>query len=201
MAAKQPKRRALPYPRGLQKQILAYLATTQTPHRDKVMFFLSIKAALRAGEIAQLCWHHVLNWRGDAIDDVMRISDDIAKRGGGREFDMPKDLIIALKKHFETSGKPNPSQRIILSSHKKPMTPNGITLKFRYWFKDRMKIEGQYSSHSGRRTAITKMAQKINLCGGSLYDVSIIVGHNNLTSTQAYIVGNRAAQKKVLNLL
>ena len=39
-----------------EKAILGYGATTRYPARDRVMFLLSIKAGLRAKEIASLTW-------------------------------------------------------------------------------------------------------------------------------------------------
>src|SRR5208282_2168969 len=43
------------------------------------------------------------------------------------------------------------------------------------------------SSHSGRRTAITKWAGKISKVGGYLRDVQALAGHSALTTTQRYI--------------
>lgn len=196
-----PKNRAQPYTDKQQKEIVEWLKKeTMYPTRNVVIFMLTTKAALRAGEIAQLCWHHVLNWRNDDIGDVIRLTDDICKGGSGRELDMSKELIAALRKHFIYSRKPPKSQNVILSQFRKPMAPNAIAHRFRYWFRVRMGVQG-FSSHSGRRTFITKAAQVINLCGGSLYDVSLMVGHKDLSSTQAYIVGNKKAQKKVVDMI
>ena len=39
-----------------ERAILGYLDTTRYPSRDRVMFLLSMKAGLRAKEIASLTW-------------------------------------------------------------------------------------------------------------------------------------------------
>ena len=43
------------------------------------------------------------------------------------------------------------------------------------------------SSHSGRRTAITRWARKISSVGGSLRDVQALARHSSLQMTQRYI--------------
>ncbi len=52
MQGKQAKMLSLTQERA----ILGYLATTRYPHRDRVMFLLSIKAGLRAKEMAHSSW-------------------------------------------------------------------------------------------------------------------------------------------------
>lgn len=200
MAKRQPKKRAQMYTDEQQREILDYLANrTIYPERNRSIFLLSSRAGLRAGEIAQLCWHHVLNYKGE-IGNTIRVSDDISKGKRGREFEMSKDLISALKAQYIHDDKPHPNTRIALNYQNNPMTPNAISNKFHYWFVKRLNWHG-FSSHSGRRTFITKAAQNINLCGGSIYDVSMMAGHNQLSSTQDYIEGNTKAQKKVVNMI
>ena len=58
-----------------------------------------------------------------------------------------------------------------------------------------------YSSHSGRRTFVTKVARKISEAGGSLRDVQALAGHESLQTTQRYIDVDPEAQKKVIDLI
>jgi integrase/recombinase XerD len=46
-----------------------------------------------------------------------------------------------------------------------------------------LKMEG-CSSHSGRRTFITRAARRVSQVGGSLRDVQELAGHTSLTMTQ-----------------
>ena len=57
------------------------------------------------------------------------------------------------------------------------------------------------SSHSGRRTFITRAARLVTQTGGSLRDVQELAGHRALTTTERYIEGSRAAQRKLIALL
>ena len=57
------------------------------------------------------------------------------------------------------------------------------------------------SSHSGRRTFITKAAKEIVEAGGSLRDVQELAGHASLATTQRYIQGDTEAKRKVVALI
>ncbi len=79
------------------------------------------------------------------------------------------------------------------------MTPRGIV----NWFAATYAELGLIgcSSHSGRRTFITRAARLVSKTGGSLRDVQELAGHSNLTTTERYIEGDRAAQRKLIRLI
>src|ERR1700761_7468827 len=66
--------------------------------RNRVMVLLSIKAGLRAGEIANLTWQMVLNAAGE-INTIIELRDHVAKMGSGRTVPVHADLRDALKAH------------------------------------------------------------------------------------------------------
>ncbi len=55
-----------------ERAILGYLATTRYPHRDRVMFLLSMKAGLRAKEMAALTWAMVTDAAGQIAERAGR---------------------------------------------------------------------------------------------------------------------------------
>ena len=57
------------------------------------------------------------------------------------------------------------------------------------------------SSHSGRRTFITRAARKASEAVGSLRDVQQLAGHASLNMTQRYIEGDSDAKRKLVNLI
>ena len=50
-----------------ERAILGYLVTTRYPARDRVMFLLSMKAGLRAKEMASLTWAMVTDAQGGGV--------------------------------------------------------------------------------------------------------------------------------------
>ena len=57
------------------------------------------------------------------------------------------------------------------------------------------------SSHSGRRTFITKAAKRIVEAGGSLRDIQELAGHSSLATTQRYIQGDSRAKQNVVRMI
>ena len=57
------------------------------------------------------------------------------------------------------------------------------------------------SSHSGRRTFVTKAARSVFGVGGSLRDVQYLAGHASLQMTQRYVDCNPEAQRKLVERL
>ena len=76
------------------------------------------------------------------------------------------------------------------------MSAQSVTNWFFTLYK-RLGYEG-CSSHSGRRTAITRWSRKISSVGGSLRDVQSLARHSPLQMTQRYIEVSEDAMKKVV---
>src|SRR3954454_13548690 len=62
---------------------LRQVAGSRQPEREQLMLALSVKAGLRAGEIAKLTWPMVLDAAG-RVAGVIELHDRAAKNGGGR---------------------------------------------------------------------------------------------------------------------
>jgi integrase/recombinase XerD len=79
------------------------------------------------------------------------------------------------------------------------MTPVSIV----NWFAGAYRFVGLSgcSSHSGRRTFITRAARLVHKAGGSLRDVQLLAGHRSIQTTQRYIDGDTDAQRKLVSLL
>jgi len=58
-----------------------------------------------------------------------------------------------------------------------------------------------YSSHSGRRTFITRAARQVSQVGASLKEVQELAGHSSLQMTKLYIDSNPDAKRKLVDLV
>ena len=132
------------------------------------------------------------------IADHLSISKHIAKYGSGRRVPLHPDLQDALGKHHCAVGKPSEGA-VIQSERGGHMTPRSIVNWFHGIYAE-LGLNG-CSSHSGRRTFITRSARIIAKVGGSLRDVQELAGHRALSTTERYIEGDRDAQRKLVSLI
>jgi integrase/recombinase XerD len=183
--------------KGQVEAVLGYLRTTRWPTRNRVIFLLSVKAGLRAKEIASLTWRMVTDARGQ-IGQAIHLEDRASKGQSGRVIPMNEEIRAALLDYSKTIWMPN-SPFLIASERSRGMSPQAVVNLFWRWYRH-IGFDG-CSSHSGRRTFITNTARKISTVGGSLRDVQMLAGHSNLRTTQRYIEPNPEAQSRVVELV
>lgn len=187
-------KQAKPLTPGMVRRMLAYAGRTNQPERDKVIVLLSVRAGLRACEIARLEWSMVRDARGQ-IADVIEVRSPIAKKRHGRRVPIHPQLKKALVVLLMAEGAFGPF--VVRSSMTgRAMHANSIVNWFAVMFRE-LRLEG-CSSHSGRRTFITQAARTVHQVGGSLRDVQMLAGHSSIETTQAYIEGDTATQRKLV---
>jgi integrase/recombinase XerC len=182
------------------RAVVAELDTRRYPLRDRVMFLLSIKAGLRGKEIASITWAMVTDAEGE-IADVIALENRASKgKGGGRHIPMHPDLRAALiALHRDRGQKARPDMPVIHSERDRGLSAAAVVV----WFHRLYAGLGMVgcSSHSGRRSFITRAARKISEVGGSLRDVQQLAGHSSLGTTARYIEADHDAQRKVVALI
>ena len=182
--------------------ILNHLDQSRQPERNKVIFLLSVKAGLRAKEIASLKWSMLVNDE-NLIGSELHLPHSASKGKSGRNIPLNKQLkkqlegfynIVRTKRNF------HPSDSYVITTDRSLQTsPQVIVNMFRRWYTDLGMIG--CSSHSGRRTFITNTARRITTVGGSLRDIQALAGHNSLQTTQRYIEAHSDARKRVVDLI
>jgi len=177
------------------RRMLDYTHQTRQPKRDAVIVLLSVKAGLRACEIAGLEWSMVMTDAG-GIGDIIDIRNAIAKRGSGRRIPMHPSLQQALAELWPARTS---NTHIVASNRGGAMRPNSIVNWFVTMFAE-LELDG-CSSHSGRRTFITTAAKNVYRAGGSLRDVQLVAGHRSIDTTQRYIEGDTQSQRRLVSLL
>jgi integrase/recombinase XerD len=183
--------------KGQVDAVLGYLVKTRWPTRNRLIFLLSVKAGLRAKEIASLSWRMVTD-AGGQIGQAIRLENRASKGQSGRVIPMNEEVRLAFVEYARTVYLPD-STFVIESERSKEMSPQALVNLFWRWYRH-VGFAG-CSSHSGRRTFITNAARKISTVGGSLRDVQMLAGHSNLRTTQAYIEANVEAQVRIMDLV
>jgi integrase len=177
------------------KSLLTFASSTRYPYRDRLIVLLSAKAGLRAGEIAKLTWDMVLGPTGE-IGTVIELRDYAAKKNSGRLIPIHQILHAALATWRKVTDGVGP---VIRSERGGAMNPGSIV----NWFAIAYRAGGLEgcSSHSGRRTFITRAARLVHKAGGSLRDVQLLAGHRSIQTTQGYIDGDSDAQRKLVSMI
>ena len=185
---------------GDQRRLLTVARRGRLPERDRVMVLLAMRAGLRACEIAGLTWAMVLDPNG-RIAPMIDVRSGIAKRGGGRRVPMHPDLARALLvlRYQLPLAQAAPEATVLRSLKGGPLRANSVV----NWFIAKCRAAGLEgcSSHSGRRTFITKAARAAHRAGASLRDVQMLAGHRSIETTQGTIDGDTKAQRRLVSLI
>lgn len=174
------------------RSALRQVARSTSPERDRVIVLLSVRAGLRACEIAGLTWEMLLDSQGRLAGGI-DLHDRVAKGSSGRRVPLHPELAAALRILKRSSLPRGP---VIKSARGGALHANSVVNWFLALFA-RVGAEG-CSSHSGRRTFITQAARRAHTAGATLRDVQLLAGHRSIETTQRYIEGDTDAQRRLV---
>src|SRR5579872_708392 len=86
------------------QELLLFAQFSRHPARNKLIVLLSVRAGLRAAEIANLDWEMMLD-ASEQVADVIALHDRAAKKRHGRIIPMHPDLKAALA-DWQVSAEP-----------------------------------------------------------------------------------------------
>lgn len=165
------------------EELTTFVMQKQTRHRDRAILMLSHAAGLRAAEISGLLWSDLMDAKGTLCKDVLVIPSRLAKKGHERQIPMHPKLYDALK---EASVWQNSKWIAYMETDpSRNMSANWVAQWFKRLYAE-FNLQG-CSSHSGRRSLITKLARNANKVDCSLVDVQHIAGHKYIDTTQRYV--------------
>jgi integrase/recombinase XerD len=133
---------------------------------------------------------------GPTGSGIIELRDRAAKKSSGRCIPMHPDLRSALADLRRVAAH---SEYVATSERRGAMTPSSIVVWFNRAFRG-VGLKG-CSSHSGRRTFVTRAARLVHKVGGSLRDVQLLAGHRSIQTTQRYIDGDSDAQRKLVSMI
>src|SRR5271165_3144914 len=151
------KRQAKILSKGQTEAVLGYLARTRYPERNRAIFLLSVRAGLRAKEIASLTWAMLTDAEGD-IGDAIHLVDEASKGSSGRVIPLNRELKAALVRIQKSQVGGRASPFVVTTERARQTSAAAIVNLFAVWYRA-LGFNG-CSSHSGRRGFINQCRQE-----------------------------------------
>ena len=178
------------------KRVLNYIAA-QTKHsaRNRALLLITHYAGLRVAEAVSLRYSDVVADDG-TIRTEIKLRAEQAKGGYARTVFVSERLRKELIAYIRLLQGCKPTDSFFYTQ-KRPsgFSPNSAAQFFHYLYK-RAGVDGA-SSHSGRRSFITNLAEK----GVAVRVIMGLSGHRQLSSVQAYMDCNPVQMRNAVELL
>ena len=182
-----------------QKTFFTYLNGIRNPYlrdRNILIMTLNFKLGLRAKELASLNLGDVINSTGE-VRDILRLTSEKTK--GERHRDIPltnKQVRLAIQVFITHHWLKETHSALFKTQRLNRFTPNSMQQRIGRLLRE-AGFDGKYSSHTGRRSFITTLAQR----GFDLNSIRELAGHSSLATTQRYIQNDPERLAKMLQAL
>lgn len=176
------------------KQLLQYIAYRRHALRNRIMLLCTHWAGMRVGEVAALRYTDVLGTDG-SINAELRLSAEQTKGTQGRVVYVNERLRRELQNYVSTFPRNDPTKPLFYTQKRDGWTANTLTQHF-HWLYKRAGLVGA-SSHTGRRTFITTLANK----GVGIRVLQALAGHRDIRTTAVYIEANDALKRAAVELV
>jgi len=187
------------------RKVLNFCNTQPHATRNRTMLLCTHMAGMRVGEVAALTVSDVLAMDGTVKEEIA-LSAQQTKGNKARTVLVPKKLREELTSYLQQRyGLTNllavtqtDTQRALFPTQKNPkrgFTANTLCQLFHKIYKDSQMYGA--TSHSGRRTFITKLADK----GVGVRVLMALAGHKSIATTQRYIELNPTVMKAAVELI
>ena len=187
------------------ERVLRYLGKKQHAARNQAMFLLTHGCGVRIKELVSIRIFDVLDRTGN-INAEVHLSRNQTKGDRGRTVYLSDKMREVIMDYLcERFGLLNllavtmtDTSRALFTNQKNPdrgFSPSTGCQMFHYWYKDCGIEHG--SSHSGRRSFITNLANK----GVSIHVLKELAGHRSIAVTEKYISRNPTILHASVNML
>ena len=162
------------------RRVLDYIATRPHAARNRAMLLTTHYAGLRVSEVATLRYSDLVDGEGH-IRGEFRLRAAETKNGEARTVFVSERLRKEIAQYIKLTDFARQDCKLFYTQKRTGFSANTLTQFFHHLYK-RAGIAGA-SSHSGRRTFITTLAER----GVSARVLMTLAGHRNLSTTQRYI--------------
>ncbi len=178
------------------EQILEHVNAGRHAHRNRCFILLTHLAGLRVGEVASLRWLDVMTADGQIKDEV-RLLPEMTKGKHARTVFISTRLRQELQQYADIYRRAAPLDCPLFYSQKgvrSGFTANSLTQTIAKLYRS-AGLDGA-TSHSGRRTFLTNLANK----GTAIHLLRTLAGHRSISTTATYLYSNPTQLKAAVEL-
>ena len=178
------------------EQVLAHVNAGRHAHRNRCFILLTHLAGMRVGEVASLRWIDVLTADGH-IKEEIRLLPEMTKGKHARTVFISTRLREELQRYADIYRRSAPLECPLFYSQKdarKGFTANSLTQTVAKLYRG-AGLDGA-TSHSGRRTFLTNLANK----GTAIHLLRTLAGHRSISTTATYLYSSPTKLKAAVEL-
>jgi len=178
------------------EQVLEHVNAGRHAHRNRCFILLTHLAGLRVGEVASLRWLDVMNADGQIKDEV-RLLPEMTKGKHARTVFISTRLRQELQQYADIYRRAAPLDCPLFYSQKgarSGFTANSLTQTIAKLYRG-AGLDGA-TSHSGRRTFLTNLANK----GTAIHLLRTLAGHRSISTTATYLYSSPTQLKAAVEL-
>ena len=176
------------------RRVLDYVATRKHSARNRAMLLLTHFAGMRVAEVASLRLNDVLNDSG-TIKEEVRLKPDQTKGKYARTVYLNLRIQKELAQYIKTINTSDLQKPLFYTQKRASFSPNTLAQYFLFLYRN-VGLEGA-SSHSGRRSFLTHLANK----GTAIHILKSLAGHRNISTTAAYLDSSPDQLKAAVELV
>ena len=178
------------------EQVLEHVNAGRHAHRNRCFILLTHLAGLRVGEVASLRWMDVMTADGQIKDEV-RLLPEMTKGKHARTVFISTRLRQELQQYADIYRRAAPLDCPLFYSQKgvrSGFTANSLTQTIAKLYRS-AGLDGA-TSHSGRRTFLTNLANK----GTAIHLLRTLAGHRSISTTATYLYSSPTQLKAAVEL-
>ena len=178
------------------EQVLTHVNASRHAHRNRCFILLTHLAGMRVGEVASLRWVDVLTADGH-IKEEIRLLPEMTKGKHARTVFISTRLRQELQQYADIYRRAAPLDCPLFYSQKgarSGFTANSLTQTIAKLYRG-AGLDGA-TSHSGRRTFLTNLANK----GTAIHLLRTLAGHRSISTTATYLYSSPTQLKAAVEL-
>jgi integrase/recombinase XerD len=176
------------------RRVLDHVATRKHSSRNRCALLLTHYAGMRVGEVASLRICDVLNDSG-IIKEEIRLRPEQTKGKYPRTVYINARMQKELLQYIKILRIKDPTKPLFYTQKRDGFSANTLAQYFFFLYRS-AGIDGA-SSHSGRRSFLTGLANK----GTAIHILKTLAGHRNIATTATYLYSSPTQLRAAVELI